>query len=395
MSKSTFGRKQELKSLEFGTLLYNIIQKGVYKSPTIVISSNTREISVTGGVFLFYNSDNTIPYAVRVQDVNLTKSDVQDGEFLFITYTYSNVSAAEPNLISSADPTSDYSKIRLGRLIRVPGADGDQFAFDISSMELAGNGYTSQSSFVDFINYNYSESGDKRLIARFNGKVITNTGVITISSVDSTSFEGLDSTKAQYLYVDSEGVLKCADNTVPRFGKLVIAEKTANENFVINRYPYRAELGAWNLEVKKPSVEKDSEEDVIYTQAISKTKLELNTSEDVISISNMLKTLTEHVAEIENSIYKTGGYKERLEYLEEVKRYLGESIYIPTKENIESEHSTTLKVKGVDTEAGYVTKINGSIITNPETSSFGTPDSPIHNLYVSQTLYTDHLFVTE
>lgn len=391
MSKSTFGRKQELKSLEFGTLLYDIIQKGVYKSPTITIAANTGEISVIGGVFLFYDTDSEKSYAVRVEDVNLSLSNVPEGNFLFITYTYSNVSTAEPTLITSSSADSDFSKIRLGRLIRV-GSESYNIMFDTSSMELAGPGYTSETAFVDFINYSYRENENQRFVAKFNGKVITNQGVVTISSIDTSSFNNLDPTKAQYLYVDSEGVLKCVDASTPRFGKLVVAEKAANENFVVNRYPHRSEIGAWNLEVKKPESTTGDEETAIYDQAIAKTKTEFSTSDNIISISNMLKTLAEHISAIENLINMPNGFEDRVSYLEAVKTYLSGSITIPPKETI-SGSPDTLKVKSID--LSDTVTINGAVVTNPETSSFGTPEQPIRNLYVSQALYADNLFITE
>lgn len=385
MSKQTFSTKQELKSLEFGMLLHNIIQQGVYKSPEITISS-TGDVSVTGGIFLFYDSNPETSYAVRVEDISCSLSNLTPDHFLFLSYSYSSVSAAEPELVTSSSSASESTKIRLGRIVKT-GAASNALQIDTTCMELCGPGYSHENSFVEMLSFSTKEYNAHRFIASFNGKVITNTGVATIAGVDVASFAGLDINQKQYLYIDSNAVLKCANHTVPRFGKLVIAEKEANSDFVINRFPRHGEIGAWNLEVKKPAG-LSPEAEALYDEAIIATKNELNTNEAVITLSNLLVKAINHIAVLEQGI--NGNILARLENLEKLKTYLGGVITIPADITGPATQLDMSKVR-ITNEVNLA----GALTVDSSVSSFGTSTNPIKNLYVTQTLYTDKLFVTE
>ena len=391
MSKSTFSTRQELKSLEFGMLLHNLVQKGVYIKPTITVSSSTGEISVSGGVFLFYDTDESKSYAVRVENISKSTASLGEGQYLFLTFTYSSAAPAEPELLISNSIDSSPTKIRLGRMVRTGSA---QYAlgFDDTSMEMCGAGYGIDNGIINYLVYSASEQNTPYLAAAFNGKVIKNSGIISIPSVSSASFAGLDKTKAQYLYIDSEGRMKCADATVPRFGKLVIAEKPANGNFELNRFPLRAEIKGGNIEIDKPSG-LATEEEAIYEQAKQLTQSDLSTSADVISLAALLKKAVDHIGNLERLV---ANLTQRLEYLEGVRTYFASQVTIPTAEQlVTTPTASKVEINNVETKSSGEVNIKGAVTVDSNTSSFGTSTNPIHNLYVTSTLYTDQLFVTE
>ena len=388
MSKATFGTKQALKSLEFGTLLHDIIQKGVYKQPTISYDNN--QVSVTGGVFLFY--DTTVSnYAVRVENVSVTLSNVPAGDYVFISYTYDASQQAEPVLTHSAAITSDNSTIRLGRLVQVS-ADPSNLQFDSSSMEMCGPGFSIDNGLVKYLNFKYNENGTPVIEIALNNKVMTNSGFATITQ----DLSNVDPAKAQYLYIDSTGVIKCADATIPRFNKLVIAEKAENSNFTINNFPVRAESQGWDTEITPPSVTAESKEETLYADAalLTKTKLNLDEGNTIIALSGLLEAIVNHVSELERKV--VDNLTERLEYLEKVKQYLGAQIEIPDPSDMPADPAPTkLVMNNIETASTGTVNIKGAVTVDPATSSFGTADNPIHNLYVTTSLYTDQLFVTE
>lgn len=389
MSHVTFGTKQELKSFEFGNLLYGIIQKGVYKSPKITLSTTTGTITVSDGIFLFYNdteSDESKAYAAKVENIDLSIEGASADEYLLISYTYDPSMKAEPVLSFSNNYDSGDSKIRLGRIIR-KGSGTYNLDVDESCMELVGTGYSSENSFVDFLTYSHQETENQRLGISFNGKVITNSGIVTIAEINTTSFENLDPEKAQYLYIDHSGTVKLADSDVPRLGKLVFAEKPANGNFSINRYPYLAEINTGTIEALTIA---DNE---ICDEAIDSTKVEFNTSSNIATLDQLLKKMIKHINDLESS---NADLIERVSYLEKVKGYVGGAMTIPSKEEFDEDptlETDRLEIKNVDIATNA--NIKGSITVDSSTSSFGTASRPIKNLYVSESLYTDKLFVTE
>jgi len=392
MSKQTFAVRQELKSLEFGMLLHHIVPKGVYEAPTITPDSVSGEVSVSGGVFLFYDTDATKSYAVRVEDVSLTISNLNVGDYLMISYTYSAVSPAEPMLSGSPNPDSSDSTIRLGRLV----STGSALVFDASSMEQMSLGHGMPESLVEAIAYCSQEQSPVSFASRFNGQVITNSGLVSPTAATAADLPGLDKTKAQYLYIDRNGSLKCADSIVPRFGKFVIAEKGENQDFAVNYFPKRAEIGTWSIEAEVPQSIVDlttTEEQAIYNEAIVKTKTDTGTTADVASLTALLERAVCHIGELER---KVRDLTERLEYLEDVKTYFAAQVTIPTAVQLEQTPTADkVEIKNVEITSDGTVKIDGAVEVDPNTSSFGTPANPIHNLYVSTALYADQLFVTE
>jgi len=392
MSKATFGTRQELKSLEFGMLLHKIAQKGVYEAPTISVSAETGAVSVTGGVFLFNDTstdgDNDRSYSVRVEDFSQTISSMSAGQYLFISYTYNSANPAEPVLSADNSPESDMTKIRLGRLVST-GSSSTALAFDETSMEMCGPGYSIDNGLIEYLSYLRNESPSPVFNAKFREKVITNSGVQSVPAV--TSLSGLDSSKAQYIYVNSQGQLACADSTVPRLGKLVVAEKNANGNFELNRFPIRSEMKGWSLEIDPASAAADSKEKAIYDDGADNTKIKFNLADGntIIVLSGLLDAMVSHIGELER---KVDDLTSRLVYLEKVNTYLAGVITIPANP---SGAASKLEMSNVEIKSTGNVNLKGSLTVDPNTSSFGTSSNPIHNLYVTQSLYTDSLFVTE
>ena len=186
--------------------------------------------------------------------------------------------------------------------------------------------------------------------------------------------------------------MKCADATVPRFGKLVIAEKPANGNFELNRFPLRAEIKGGNIEIDKPSG-LATEEEAIYEQAKQLTQSDLSTSADVISLAALLKKAVDHIGNLERLV---ANLTQRLEYLEGVRTYFASQVTIPTAEQlVTTPTASKVEINNVETKSSGEVNIKGAVTVDSNTSSFGTSTNPIHNLYVTSTLYTDQLFVTE
>ena len=388
MSKATFGVRQPLKSLEFGTLLHNIARKGVYVEPTCSISNDA--INVEGGVFILYDTDRDKSYAVRIESVNLTLAlaSVSAGQWVFMSYTYNASDTAEPVLYGKSSIDSSDIEVRLGRLIQTAGG----LELDTSSMEKC----IQDEGFMKYFNYNTNETTPQLNIG-FNRPVTGSTGAIQITSVDTTSLSGIDKTKAQYLYIDTNGVVKCEDSTVPRFGKLVIAEKAANANFTtVNQFPTRTEINAWDIEFTDHSIWPNTKEGAIYADAGDNTHTHyqnLDELKHIIALSGIIEALVDHVGTLER---RADDLNARVTYLEGLVTYFGAQVTIPTAEEL-TEQSTADKVviDNVETKSTGEINIKGAVTVDSNTSSFGTADNPIHNLYVTTSLYTDQLFVTE
>lgn len=393
MGNVTFGTKQELKSLEFGKLFYNILPKGVYKRPTISVSSG--EVTVEGGTFLFYNT-GADKYVAKVDDVALTLS-VSEGKYLFIQYTYNASQVAQPTLVLSNTIETGPTQVRLCRFVNT-GADSASLTKDESCMELSGAAEgVVDTGLIDYISYKQDQYSSQAFAMAFNQNVTSNSGTASVATVSSLA--GIDPAKAQYLYINSTGALAVADANVPRFGKLVVAEKLANAPFTLNRFPHRAEVKGWDLEIDRPDVETQDDpmsmtaETDIYDAATVLTKETCNTTANVIALSALLKKSIDHIGALEREIISL---KNKVDYLEKVKSYLGTQIDIPDNEHM-PDPITTSKLVFTDIEIKSTGNVNikGSITVDPNTSSFGTATSPIHNLYVTESLYTDQLFVTE
>lgn len=389
----TFGTKQELRSLEFGQLLYNILPKGVYDRPTISVSSGN--VTVSGGTFLFYNAGSD-HYVAKVDEVTLTLP-VTAGKYLFIQYTYNASQVAQPALVLSDSVETAPSRVRLCRFVNTS-ADPASLAVDESCMELAGFAEGAvDTGLIDYISYKQNQYGAQDFAMAFRQKVTGNFGTGSVASMSSLA--GLDPAKAQYLYINSEGVLTVADSTVPRFGKLVVAEKAANAPFTLIRYPHRAEMKGWDLEIDRPDVETQDDpmsmtaETDIYNAATVLTKETCNTTANVIALSALLKKSIDHIGALEREIISL---KNKVDYLEKVKAYLGTQITIPAEGSM-PDPITTSKLEFTNIEIKSIGNVNikGSVTVDPNTSSFGTATNPIHNLYVTESLYTDQLFVTE
>ena len=388
--KATFGTKQELKSLEFGTLLHGILPKGVYKIPDCKYSNGT--LSVDGGVFLLY--DSTVEnYAVRVEDVSCTLSGIDSGDYVFISYTYTSSEVAVPALSSSSSINPSGSQIRLGRLIQTSSNPSD-LAFDTSSMELAGPGFSVDDGLIKYLDFHPLKNGAPEIAVALNHNVMTNSGFATISS----DLSNVDPAKAQYLYIDSEGKIVCEDSTVPRFSKLVIAEKDANRSFILNRFPVRAEVKGWDIETTPPEIASTDEckayKETLYSDANTNTKNHFNNQDlSVTALSGLLETAVSHICKLEKRV---DDLTTRLEYLEKVKAYIGGQLDIPDAEHIGDEPiALKLVMENVEIKSSGNVNIKGSVTVDSNTSSFGTSTDPIHNLYVVNSLYTDRLFVTE
>lgn len=388
--KATFGTKQELKSLEFGTLLHGILPKGVYKIPDCSYTNGT--LSVNGGVFLFY--DTTVEnYAVRVEDVHCTLSNIASGDYVFISYTYTSSEAAPPALSTSSAINSNSSQIRLGRLIQTSSNPSD-LTFDTSSMELAGPGFSVDDGLIKYLDFHPQKNGTPEITIALNHSVMTNDGFATISS----SLSNADPAKAQYLYINSEGTIVCEDSTVPRFNKLVIAEKQANGSFVLNRFPVRAEVQGWDIEIIPPEIASTDEyktyKQTLYTDANTNTKTHFeNENLTVTALSGLLEAAVSHICKLEK---KVDELETRLAYIEKVKEYLGKQIEIPSEADMPNPVTNNeLVMKNIKIKSEGTVNIAGTVTVDSNTSSFGTASNPIHNLYVTNSLYTDQLFVTE
>lgn len=366
--KATFSTYQDLKSLEFGTLLHDIVMKGVYIAPTVTISSGI--VSVQGGTYLFYDNVDS-SYAVRVEyestDAAITLSGVSAGDYIYAIYEYSSVAKQDMKLVKSTVLYNDTYKNGI-LLCRIPTA----YTVDTSVMEMAGPSYSYQLPLVKYLQY---APGETSLKIAFNGKVLV--GKTFVTPADSTF--AIDPAKAYFVYIDSAGSVNCIESIESGYSRLIVAVKPAGNTsvFEVLKYPIRSEI----TDIDIRSVAKDLVMSSLTWNDVkdgAESKIYENGKETGDKY-NLAKLLEQSIQTIDLLVEKCVNLESRIETLEKYKTNLSKKI---TDDSTATLTVTNIKVTD-KSEMKTITLLDGS--------SFGTSSNPIKNLYCTGAVYFDSL----
>ena len=366
--KSTFHYQQELRSTEFGTLLYNLLPKGVYVAPTLSVTASA--VTMTGGTFLFYDNTANMELAVRVsyennESVGTTSGAPAAGQYVFLNYVYNASAAAAPTLmISSIRPESTSNNtILLGVIRSVNGA----LMVDTTEMERRGPSYSYPNPAIASLSY---DSASGNLNVTFSGFFQNNEGLAYVPALNQT---GISVANAYQVYVDQTGtpqIRQTPSGSSVSMGKNILAYKEAGASvFILVPYSNRAELTADSLTISP------------VTPASDKTKLEniygtenQNGAGDVI-LSKVVQRLVAEVQKLRSD----------LDALSSVVEGLGGTV-----EGLSNLEVDSLKLRNYATFNGTV-NFSGSTVTFGSGTQFGTQSKPLSSLYVTDVLYATKL----
>lgn len=374
--KSAFYYQQELRSSEFGHLLYNIVPKGVYVAPSIEVRGTT--VVASGGCYLFYDNIENREYAIRIsydstESLAASGSVATEGQWVYVQFVYNSARANDPELLLNLTKPSGNSAIILGVVRR--NSSGALYV-DTTDMDMMGPGFSYPVPSISSLRYN-AQSG--QLDVDFSGYFQTNDKVTTISSLSSSNIQ---QSRAYQIYIDQTGTPKVRETpsgSNVNMGKTILAYKDANDySFVVLRYSNRAEITADSLTLQ-PLTPTSSITGLnnIYTSSSNK-----NGAGDVI-LSKVVQRLVSEVQKLRKEMGDPD--KDSSSQPDTVWGRiggLGDDIgNLNTFDNI--------TVRGTATFLGTV-NFSGSNI-HFSNSSLGSRTNPITNLYVSNVLYATRL----
>ena len=256
-----FYRNQELLSSEFGTLLYDLLPKGVYKEFTCTIadppsmSSTDTTLTITGGTYLLEATNVDSRYIIRLEleedeplSINLTGSTSQ---FLFMTYTYTTDTAALPSLALSSrmDDRLNKGYILLGKCLHT----GYGWEFDTTCSDMKGQGQSYPSPVISKLDY---DPRIGNLTVDFWGYFQGTDRPKTLSSLSITKSQYDISNWNCAIYADPTTGLPAlmrVDEDTNYLDRTIYAYKPAGGNFVVYPWPRKGEVTAGALAINAPS----------------------------------------------------------------------------------------------------------------------------------------------
>ena len=372
--KSTFHYQQELRSSEFGTLLYNILPKGVYVAPTLTVGGSS--VTMTGGTFLFYDNAGNIEHAVRIsfdsnESLNTTTGAPSAGQYVYISFSYNPSVAATPALgLSSSRPSSaSNNTILLGRIRN----SGSGLTVDTTDMEMKGPSYSYPNPAISSIEY---DSVAGTLQVSFSGLFQSNSGLGYAGTLNET---GVEAGKAYQVYIDQTGTPKLRETPTGssiNMGKNILAYKEAgNTVFVPVFFSNRAEITSDSLTLSPTVVNSDQN----LLNNIFTDPSNLNGAGEVI-LSKVVQRLVAEVKQLRAEMGSQDGSTEGTVW--NTLKGLGSDLGSLNT-------FTNLTVTGVANFQGTVNFTGANI--NFSDSSLGSQSNPIKNLYISNVLYANNL----
>lgn len=423
MSQETFRYSQPLTSAEFGTLLYDICPKGVYRNPNIRILNNST-VEVYGGTYLIYDnhvdssSGHARNYAVRVANfselgqsnsvdnpltANITSSTVS-GSLLAISYPYSSTSTSTAVLAIFANRDAVNDAIEGGNGVVVLGTlwnDGGNWSIDTSSQEVIGSNATYPAPYISDFDYdsstgkltfnvtNYIQSNKHD--ALLGASVSISMSGIYDSSKDKSLGEAeedrkIEKSKGYYFYIDKNGEIKQTDISTPVLGKNILAYKSAGEtSFHFIRYRERAEITAECLQVEQPDSYfqwSDTVDNTGYGASVTEQTLYDNAKDSAgqIVLSKLLREITKKLQSLQNQVSSTS---------RSVSSSLGDKIeYLSSSDTIVVNASNfQVQSKAMLPNA----TITDATIETLHVTNMGTANDPIENVNMSGTVYINNL----
>lgn len=386
MAKQTFRFQQPLTSSEFGSLLFNLIQPGVYVRPVVSLTdlgSSSKKVTVSQGAYLFYDSTNLFAVSVQ-QDKNGDQDNYYttvipaspEGCYIYLDFNYSPVSASSPQVHVVEELEWESKKgspdvILLGRIrLNASGA----FEFDDSLMKFQSPGYSFKVNGVSGIDYKVHK---QILTVSFTGNFQSDNkyGVVATKSFSSVTKE-----KAYFLYVDSQGEAQLTDVTsqsgISYLGKTILAYKNAGDEFFTEiRFPDRTEITADSLELRG-SLPAQSDKNIlqnILTDASTTVSVGGNAKKPVLGkvVLRLCKELIELRKEHDQLKKDFDALKSKVDGF------------------ATSFQTGSLKVTTSSTISGTVNFENAQLTFKE--SDFGTPTKPVRNMYITGVLYAEDL----
>ena len=412
--QETFRYSQPLTSAEFGTLLFDICRKGVYKNPKIVITGST--IYVYGGTYLIYDnredssSGHAKNYAVRVANFSSegdTSSDnpltlnigpeAQEGNVLVISYSYSSTSSSTAILALLENMTAVNSQIDNGNGVVILGTlkrdTSNAWFIDTSSQELIGTNATYPAPYISDFDYNVrtgSLSFNVTNYVQSNKHDSGSSGAsASIAMTGIKNFSNISVDKGYYFYVDEQGVVQSADISIPVLGKNILAYKLEGEtSFHFIRYRERAELTAKSFEVAAPSSYigfSDTTDSSGYGSTVTEKTLydRSKDSSGQIVLENLIYQMTKKIQSLQNQI----------SILE--KKY---NASVNSKLSYNSDTDTlSVLAQNFNCVKGTIPTLTSTeaTITTLHVTNFGTESDPIENVNVSGTVYVNNFNYNE
>lgn len=407
--QETFRYSQPLTSAEFGTLLFDVCRKGVYKNPKIVINGNV--IYVYGGTYLLYDNredsstGHVKNYAVRVANFSSegdTSSDnpltltigagAQEGNVLVISYTYSSTSSSTAILSLLDNMTVVNSQVDSGNGVVVLGTlkkdTSDSWFIDTSSQEIIGSNATYPTPYISDFDYNVKTGSLSFNVTNYIQSNKHDSGSLGASASIAMSgirnFSNITVDKGYYFYVDEQGVVQSEDISVPVLGKNILAYKLAGDtSFHFIRYRERAELTAKSFEIAPPTSYvsfSDTTDASGYGSSVTEKTLydRSKDSSGQVVLESLIQQMTKKIQSLQNQI----------SILE--KKY---NASVNSKLSYNSDTDTlSVLAQNFSCVKGTVSTLNSTdaTITNLHVTNFGTEDDPVENVNVSGTVYVNH-----
>ena len=367
--KSAFYYQQELRSSEFGHLLYNVVPKGVYEAPQIQIQGNV--VTVSGGCYMLYDNSQGNEYAIRISydssEVLASSTAASSGQYIYIQFTYNSNRKSDPEIVLSNTALDSTTAILLG-VVRT-NSSGSLY-IDTTDMEMMGPGKSYPSPSISSIEY---DPRGGTLKVEFNGYFQTNNSTQLVTTLETS---GIDMNKAYQIYVDQTGTAQIRETVSSNMGKTILAYKNAGDTvFTPYRYSHRAEITADSLTLQ-PITPAQSNDKLanIYTDSDSK-----NAAGEVI-LSKVVQRLVAEVQQLREEVGASNGSEPGTIWAS----LGGLSTDITNKNTF-----TNITVTGTANFTGTVNFTGANI--HFANGTLGSRNNPITKLYVSDVLYATHL----
>lgn len=374
--KSTFHYRQDLKSSEFGTLLYDIIPSGIYKTPQLTVTNN--HIVMTGGTFLLKDNTDNMNFIIRVsyednetlESLDTVPASVTTPYYIYLVFTYNPAMEVAPTLRAGTSlPDSGTEYVLLGRLL-------SNNVIDTTTNDKRGGGYSYPNPIISSLTFTPVDNTRGTLDVVFNGYCQNNN---TLSLIDSFHQENVAISAGYALYIDQTGKPALMNynpsNAYPSMGRTILAYKAPGATFfTVQNYVNRAEITADSLFLASASLtSNETVLDSIYTDSST------SNAQGAI-LSKVVQRLVVEVQKLRDEVGPSTGVVS------------GKTLYdrVKAEENATTQAKTsittgTLTVNTSTTLKGTITFTNANV--NFNNSDFGSRTNPISNLYVTNVLY--------
>lgn len=370
--KSTFHYRQDLKSSEFGTLLYDIIPSGIYKTPQLTVTNN--HIVMTGGTFLLKDNTDNMNFIIRVsyednetlESLDTVPASVTTPYYIYLVFTYNPAMEVAPTLrVGASLPDSGTEYVFLGRLL-------SNNVIDTTTNDKRGGGYSYPNPIISSLTFTPVDKTQGTLDVVFNGYCQNNS---TLSLINSFHQENVAISAGYALYIDQTGKPALMNynpsSAYPSMGRTILAYKAPGATlFTVQNYVNRAEITADSLFLASASLtSNETVLDSIYTDS---------------STSNAQGAILSKV--IQRLVVEVQALRDELNTLRSNHESLNSKVT-----NMSSSFTTgNLTVTGKATFTGANADFSNATVTFAN-SNFGTKSNPLSSLYVENVLYATSL----